>query len=71
MTANLTESLSRNLSNFPKVKTAFRCVGTEGNIPSQITQYKVALAAGMACLLQGRGDFSRVSGMLQVICTIM
>ena len=70
MTANPTESFSRNLSNFPKVTTAFPLVGVEGNILPKIIKYALTvLAAEVVCLLQGRGEFIRIPGMLEVGCT--
>lgn len=56
MTANPTESFSRNLSNFPKVTTTFPSVGTEETILPKIVKYTTAaLAVEVAVLSQGRG----------------
>lgn len=72
MTANPTESFSRNLSNFPKVTTTFPSVGIEGTILPKIIKYTtVALAVEVAVLLQGRGTFIEISSVLKVIGTTM
>lgn len=70
MTANLTESFSRNLSNFPKVTTTFPFVGGGGNIlPKNFKSALAALAIEVAVLLQGRGTFTGIPSMVRVLCT--
>lgn len=72
MTANPTESFSRNLSNSPKVTTTFPSVGKEGTIlPKIIKNSTAVLAIEVAVLLQGRGTFVQISSVLKVICTTM